>query len=81
MSEEQSEKEINYPAPMSADFLNRSLVNPWRRTDSLDCVDTEVPISQLWTQQQQQMYELQEISKARGSPDATAPSFASPYPQ
>lgn len=72
---------VDIPSPMSNKLLSRTLINPWRRTDSLDCVETQLPINQIWTQQHQQMFELQAIAKVRGEPDATKPEFVSPYPQ
>ncbi|EAY05226.1 hypothetical protein TVAG_474050 [Trichomonas vaginalis G3] len=69
------------PDPMSKSFLNRSLIDPWRRTDKMDCTETQLPANQIWTQLQQQMFELQDIARHRGVPNTTEPIFTSPYPQ
>lgn len=68
-------------SPMAPGYLNRRLIKPWRRTDKLDCTETQIPISQIWVQSQQQMYELQALAKSRGDPDPSKEFFKSPYPQ
>lgn len=68
-------------SPMAPGYLNRRLIKPWRRTDKLDCTETQIPISQIWVQSQQQMYELQALAKSRGNPDTSKEFFSSPYPQ
>lgn len=69
------------PDPIAPSFLNRSLIDPWRRTDKLDCTETQIPANQIWTQLQQQMFELQDIARHRGTPNTTETPFTSPYPQ
>lgn len=69
------------PDPMAKSFLNRSLIDPWRRTDKLDCTETQLPANQIWTQLQQQMFELQDIARHRGAPNTSETPFTSPYPQ
>ena len=69
------------PYPTSSSFLTRELIKPWRRTDKLECIETQLPTSQIWVQAHQQMFELQAIAKHRGEPDLTRPQFESPYPQ
>jgi len=69
------------PDPMSQNYLNRSLIDPWRRTSMLDNTETQIPINQIWTQMHQQMFELQEIARRRGIPPSYNPEFSSPYPQ
>jgi hypothetical protein len=66
---------------MGAGYLNRLLLAPWRRTDRLDCTETQLLNAQVWTQLHQHMFDLQAIAKYRGVPDTAAALFASPYPQ
>jgi hypothetical protein len=72
---------VNIPTPMAPSLLNRTLIKPWRRTDRLDGVETQLPESQIWVQLHQQMFGLQAMAKYRGVPDTSKPIFASPYPQ
>ena len=80
-----SKKEQNFdpdlPDPMATGYLHRSLIEPWRRNDRLDCTETQIPQNQIWTQLEQQMYELQDIARHRGVPNTTDKVWASPYPQ
>lgn len=73
--------QIDVPAPISSGFLTRKLISPWRRTDKLECTETQLPNNQIWTQMEQQMYELQAIAKCRGVPDTKQEEWESPYPQ
>lgn len=68
-------------SPMAPGYLNRRLIKPWRRTDKLECTETQLPTTQIWVQTQQQMYELQALAKNRGIPDTSKEFFSSPYPQ
>lgn len=72
---------IDIPAPISNRYLTRKLIEPWRRTDKIQCVETQLPLNQLWVQNEQQMFELQALAKCRGDPDTKNPMFESPYPQ
>lgn len=72
---------IDIPAPISNKYLTRKLIEPWRRTDKLQCVETQLPLNQIWIQNEQQMFELQALAKCRGVPDVKQPVFESPYPQ
>lgn len=83
-NDNQTEKppfDADLPDPMSRNYLNRSLIEPWRRTDKLECTETQLPINQIWTQLEQQMFELQDIARHRGAPANTNFGFESPYPQ
>lgn len=73
--------DMDLPDPMSRNYLNRCLIEPWRRTDKLDCTETQLPDNQIWTQLHQQMFELQDIARHRGAPPNTEIGFSSPYPQ
>lgn len=68
-------------SPMAPEFLTRKLIKPWRRSDKLECTETQIPTSQIWVQSQQQMYDLQSLAKYRGEPDSAKEFFSSPYPQ
>lgn len=72
---------IDIPAPISNKLLTRKLIEPWRRTDKIQCVETQLPLNQIWIQSEQQMFELQALAKCRGVPDTKQPIFESPYPQ
>ena len=72
---------IDIPAPISTKYLTRTLIEPWRRTEKMRCVETQLPYNQIWTQSEQQMFELQALAKCRGVPDTNQPMFESPYPQ
>ena len=69
------------PSPMATKVLTRKLIEPWRRTENLESVETQLPNNQIWTQLHTQCFELQAISKMRGDPPNTDPGFESPYPQ
>ena len=80
MTKEQ-EFDPDLPDPLAPGYLNRRLIDPWRRTDKLDCTETQLPTNQIWTQLEQQMYELQDIARHRGAPDTRKEVWESPYPQ
>ena len=81
MSKKETSFDPDLPDPMAPGYLNRSLIDPWRRTDRLDCTETQIPNNQIWTQLEQQMFELQDIARHRGAPNPQEKVFTSPYPQ
>ena len=80
-SKSKNSNNLDLPDPIAPNYLNRSLIDPWRRTNLLECTETQIPLNQIWTQIHQQMFELQEIARKRGVPPNYSSGFSSPYPQ
>lgn len=72
---------LDFPPPMSTNYLQRTLMKPWRRTDLLSCTESQIPSNQIWTQTHQQMFELQVIAKEKDNTNVKKQLFSSPYPQ
>jgi hypothetical protein len=76
-----SELSFEFPPPMSPQYLNRSLVQPWRRKNEVAPTAGLTPSTVLWTHLEQNMFELQITAAENETHPKTEMSVDDPYPQ
>jgi hypothetical protein len=72
---------LDFPSPMAPQYLNRSLVHPWRRKNEVTPAAAETPSTVLWTHLEQNMFELQVTAAENATHAKHGDTVLDPYPQ
>jgi hypothetical protein len=66
---------------MDPNYVNRSLVKPWRMANDVAPEAAATPLSVLWTHLEQNMFELQVTAAENETHPTAPPAIDGPYPQ
>ena len=73
--------EYDYPTPIDPNYLILHQVHTWNSKIPYDADQSSITPNQVWTQVQQNMYELQVIAKENHVHPSENGIFENPFPQ